>query len=70
MGRAATAPVVVASANASAFKGAAVTARVKRSTRAARVQSRRTAVLTQAKVSRQIGLGWSSWGFGRAHARK
>ncbi|KAG2448279.1 hypothetical protein HYH02_006863 [Chlamydomonas schloesseri] len=50
VGRAATAPVVVASANASAFKGAAVTRAAKRSTRAARVQSRRTAVLTQAKI--------------------
>ncbi|PNH12434.1 Sedoheptulose-1,7-bisphosphatase, chloroplastic [Tetrabaena socialis] len=41
---------VVASANASAFKGQSVAARTKRTVRAARVQSRRTAVVTEAKI--------------------
>lgn len=42
---------VSASSSASAFTGSAVAARVKRSARAARVQSRRTAVMTKAKAS-------------------
>lgn len=49
VGRPSTCPIV-ASSNASSFKGTGVAARVKRTVRAARVTSRRTAVVPQAKV--------------------
>ncbi len=52
---------VSASSSASAFTGSAVAARVKRSARAARVQSRRTAVMTQAKAS--FFLSYRALGF-------